>query len=71
MGLTHVGDGQVMDIPTARHSFLDLPPEVLHIILVQGGPAALGILSCCCHALRNMIKNNRVLHKELYLLAYV
>lgn len=56
---------------TTRSTLLNLPAEILHLILIEGGATALGALSGSCHTLRNYIRNNRVLHKELYLRDYV
>jgi hypothetical protein len=49
---------------------LDLPHEVLHAILVNTNPQDLARL-CCCRALNDFIKNDCLLHKELYLKDYV
>ena len=49
---------------------LDLPHEVLHGILVNIHPEDLTRL-CCCRALNDFIKNDRLLHKELYLKNFV
>ena len=49
---------------------LDLPHEVLHGILVNTNPQDLAPL-CCCRALDDFIKNDRLLHKELYLKYFV
>lgn len=54
-------------IGTAMTStFLDLPSEVLHSILVNVDPQDIGRLSCC-RDLNNFIKHDRILFKELFL----
>ena len=53
----------------ANH-FLDLPNEVLHNIIANADPQDLAAL-CCCRALNDFIKNNDLLHKELYLKTFV
>lgn len=49
---------------------LDLPHEVLHSIIANADPQDLAALSCC-RTLNDFIKNNHLLHKELYLKAFV
>lgn len=45
---------------------LDLPHEVLHNIIANADPQDLAAL-CCCRTLNDFIKNNQLLHKEIYL----
>lgn len=49
---------------------LGLPHEVLHGIFVNTDPQGLARL-CCCRALNDFIKNDRLLYKELYLKYFV
>lgn len=50
---------------------LDLPPEVLHNILLAGDIKTLIKLSACCRALNGFIRHNQLLYKELYLKSWV
>lgn len=50
----------------ANNNLLNLPHEVLHSIIANADPQDLAALSCC-RALNDFIKNNHLLHKELYL----
>ena len=52
------------------NSFLDLPYEVLHTIIAHANPQDLAAL-CCCRALNDFVKNNNLLHKDLYLKTFV
>ena len=52
------------------HNLLSLPHEVLHSIIIQVDPQDVASL-CCCRALNNYIKNNRLLFKELYIAHFV
>ena len=52
------------------NNLLVLPHEVLHSIIVNTDPQDLAAL-CCCRALNDFIKNNNLLHKELYLKTFV
>lgn len=58
------------NVDTMSFGLLDLPHEVLHNILANVGPQDLAGL-CCCHALNDFIRNDRLLHKELYLRNFV
>ncbi|CAD6587985.1 MAG: hypothetical protein ASARMPREDX12_003069 [Alectoria sarmentosa] len=51
---------------TMPNNLLNLPHEVLHSIIANADPQDLPAL-CCCRALNEFIKNNHLLHKELYL----
>ena len=51
-------------------NLLDLPHEVLHSIIVNTDLQDLAGL-CCCHALYDFIKNDRLLYKEMYLRHFV
>ena len=51
-------------------NLLDLPHEVLHTIIANADPQDLAAL-CCCRALNDFIKNNDLLHKQLYLKTFV
>lgn len=51
-------------------NLLDLPHEVLHSILLNTDPQDLANI-CCCHALSDFIRHDRLLYKELYLRNYV
>lgn len=51
-------------------NLLELPPEVLHGILRNTNPQDLARL-CCCRTLYDLIKNDRLLYKELYLRDFV
>ena len=51
-------------------NLLSLPHEILHSILVNIDPQDLASLSCCRY-LKDFIKNNRLLHRELYLRTFV
>ncbi len=51
-------------------NLLNLPHEVLHSIIANADPQDLAAL-CCCRALNDFIKNNHLLHKELYLKNFV
>ena len=55
---------------TMVNNLLDLPHEVLHSIIANADPQDLASL-CCCRALNDFIKNNHLLHKELYLKTFV
>ncbi|KAF6220811.1 hypothetical protein HO133_002491 [Letharia lupina] len=48
------------------NNLLHLPHEVLHSIIANTDPQDLAAL-CCCRALNDFIKNNHLLHKEMYL----
>ena len=52
------------------NTLLNLPHEVLHSIIANADPQDLAAL-CCCRALNDFIKNNNLLHKELYLKTFV
>lgn len=52
------------------NNILHLPHEVLHNIIANADPQDLAAL-CCCRALNDFIKNNNLLHKELYLKTFV
>ena len=51
-------------------SLLNLPHEVLHSIISNTNPQDLAAL-CCCRALNHFVKNNDLLHKEMYLKKFV
>lgn len=51
-------------------NLLDLPHEVLHSIIANADPQDLAAL-CCCRTLNDFIKNNQLLHKEIYLKTFV
>lgn len=55
---------------TMPNNLLNLPHEVLHSIIANADPQDLPAL-CCCRALNEFIKNNHLLHKELYLKTFV
>ena len=55
---------------TMAINLLSLPPEVLHSIISNTDPQDLAAL-CCCRALNDFIKNNNLLHKEMYLHSFV
>ena len=52
------------------HNLLNLPHEVLQTIIAHADPQDLAAL-CCCRALNDFIKDNNLLHKQLYLKAFV
>ena len=52
------------------HHLLNLPHEVLHSIISNADPQDLAAL-CCCRALNDFVKNNDLLHKEIYLNKFV
>ena len=52
------------------NTLLNLPHEVLHCIIANADPQDLAAL-CCCRALNDFIKDNHLLHKELYLKNFV
>lgn len=50
---------------------LSLPQEVLHGILTEVNPTDLATVCRCCRSLNSLVRNNRLLHKELYLRSWV
>lgn len=52
------------------HNLLHLPGEVLHSILIYVRPEDLAALRCC-HSLDDFIRNDGLLHKEIYHRYYV
>ena len=56
--------------PKMPPNLLNLPPEVLHAILVLAEPDDLARL-CCCRTLYEYIKGNGLLFKQVYLRNFV
>lgn len=49
---------------------LELSHELLHCIFIEVAPADLAALSASCRTFRSYIRNNRLLHKDLYIRHY-
>lgn len=50
--------------------FLELSHELLHCIFIEVSPSDLAALSASCRSLHSYIRNNRLLHKDLYVRHY-
>jgi hypothetical protein len=50
--------------------FLELSHELLHCIFIEVSPPDLAALSASCKSLHSYIRNNRLLHKDLYVRHY-
>lgn len=53
------------------NALLDLPHEILHIILTFVDPTDLVALQRCCHEANEFVGNNGLLIKELFLRDFV